>query len=67
MAAPQELLVRTHLRMYGNASLSFDDMTEFPLTPSAGQFALVDGILYIYASLGGVETWFPLTNRKLRT
>lgn len=62
--AAQELLVRTHMRMHGNASLSFDDMTEFPLNPNAGQFALVDGILYIYASLGGVETWFPLTNKK---
>lgn len=62
--AAQELLVRTNMRMHGNAALSFDDMTEFPLNPHAGQFILVDGILYIYASLGGVETWFPLTNKK---
>lgn len=62
--AAQELLVRTNMRMHGNSSLSFDDLTEFPLNPHAGQFTLVDGILYIYASLGGVQTWFPLTNRK---
>lgn len=62
--AGQELLVRTHLRMEGGAALSFDNVGSFPLSPNAGQFALVEGILYIYATLGGVNTWFPLTNKK---
>ncbi|MDK1290238.1 hypothetical protein [Pseudoalteromonas umbrosa] len=60
----QELIVQTHMRMHKNSALSFDDMSEFPINPYPGQFALVEGILYIYAALGGLETWFPLTNRK---
>jgi hypothetical protein len=59
-----ELRVHTNLRMTGNSALSFDQTSSFPITPQKGQFSLVGGILYIYANLGGVETWFPLTNKK---
>ncbi|TMP46339.1 hypothetical protein CWB96_00025 [Pseudoalteromonas citrea] len=59
-----EMRVMTNMRMFGDASFSLDQHEKFPLNPAAGQFALVEGILYIYARLGVVETWFPLTNKK---
>jgi hypothetical protein len=62
--AGNELLVHANIRMTSNSALSFDQTTNFPLSPHKGQFSLISGILYIYANLGGVETWFPLTNKK---
>ncbi len=38
--------------------------TEFPSSPTRGQFAFVSGVLYMYTSIRNVETWYPLTNQK---
>lgn len=38
--------------------------TEFPSSPTRGQFAFVSGILYMYISIRNIETWYPLTNQK---
>jgi hypothetical protein len=37
----------------------------FPSSPSIGQFCFKNGILYIYATLNEISTWYPLTNRSL--
>jgi hypothetical protein len=37
----------------------------FPSSPSIGQFCFTDGILYIYATLKDLTTWYPLTNKSL--
>lgn len=59
-----ELRVMTNMRMFGRSALSFDQIDSFPLNPFPGQFALVEGILYIYSKIGVTQTWFPLTNKK---
>lgn len=55
-----ETKVRTNLRMRG--SLTFEQVEEFDPKPKLGQTAFKDGILYIYAEVGGIKTWYP-TNR----
>jgi len=55
--------VRSHMRLFGD--LSFDkDNGSFPTNPATNQISLVDGILYIYSSINGVRTWYPLTHKK---
>jgi hypothetical protein len=36
---------------------------EFPPGPIHGEFCFKDGVLYIYAEIDGVATWYPLTNK----
>lgn len=51
------------MRLFGD--LSFDkDNGSFPENPATNQISLVDGILYIYSSINGVRTWYPLTHKK---
>lgn len=52
--------VRTNLKMRG--SLTLNQVTELNTNPELGETAFKDGILFIYASIGGIETWYP-TNR----
>lgn len=33
---------------------------EFPANPKPGATCFKDGVLYIFASLGGFDTWYPL-------
>jgi hypothetical protein len=42
-----------------------DEESDFPSTPVSGQFCFKGGILYIYATVDSVETWYPLTNKSL--
>ena len=57
------------INVYGNlhlasGSMSFEGVGSFPASPRLGRLALVSGVLYIYSSVQGVETWYPLTNQK---
>jgi len=36
----------------------------FPENPQDGTLALVKGIVYMYTHIGGMLTWYPLTNEK---
>lgn len=48
-----------------NNKLILANMTDtFEGTPEVGEFAFVSGVLYIYSSIGGTLTWYPLTNKS---
>ena len=47
----------------GSVSLS-KNLTAFPDSPRSGQFALVNGALYVYTTIESVQSWYPLTNEK---
>ncbi len=38
--------------------------TSFPAEPRHGEAVLKDGALWVYATISGVSTWYPLTNKK---
>jgi len=40
------------------------NLSSFPTTPRQGEAVLKDGALWTYTSIGGYETWYPLTNKK---
>ena len=40
--------------------VEFPEISEFPVNPSPGRTVFVNGVLYIYANLGGFATWFPI-------
>lgn len=42
------------------SSTQYTEVAALPDSPTVGQTAFMNGILYIYASLNGVTTWFPL-------
>lgn len=52
--------VRSNLEMRG--SFTFKQVAELNPNPSLGETAFKDGILFIYADIGGLMTWYP-TNR----
>ena len=47
---------------FKNSGPVLEFVTEFPSSPSDGQMALVDGVVYIYTTLAGFKTWYPLSN-----
>lgn len=49
--------------MHGGFNVQ-NNNSSFPLNPRSGQFALVDGVLYIYSTIRTISTWYPLTNRR---
>ena len=40
------------------------NLSEFPANPKDGLAVLKDGALWVYSTIAGVATWYPLTNRK---
>jgi len=52
--------VRTNLDLRGH--LQFQQVADFPASPKPGQTCFKGGILFIFATIGGIETWYP-TNR----
>jgi hypothetical protein len=36
----------------------------FPVSPKLGEVVLKDFVMYIYCTLDGITTWYPLTNKK---
>jgi len=47
---------------FQNSGPALEFLTNFPVTPVDGQMALVDGVVYIYTTLAGFKTWYPLSN-----
>jgi len=64
MNSTQYMNLMTNLKVSSNAGFAFEETNVLPNDPMLGQMALVDGVLYIYVTLTGITTWFPLTNGK---
>jgi len=52
------------LKIGTGAALIHGDNNEFPGSPANGEMVMKDGVLYVYSTVDGVTTWFPLTNKK---
>jgi hypothetical protein len=46
-----------------SSTVVLSDEVDFPASPSLGQFCFTGGILYIYATINTITSWFPLTNK----
>lgn len=55
--------VLANLKFQGSSPI-LEHLTEFPETPQDGQMALIGGVVYMYTTLRGMSTWYPLTNEK---
>jgi len=55
--------VLTNLLMK-SSTVILGDEADFPGSPSLGQFCFKGGVLYLYATISSVETWYPLTNKN---
>jgi len=51
----------TRLKVAQGATIRFDNGSVFTSNPSSGQICFKEQILYIYATINNVSTWFPLT------
>lgn len=51
------------LSIVGTLALS-QNLTSFPIDPIDGQFALVNGALYVWTTIDGSLAWYPLVNEK---
>jgi hypothetical protein len=40
------------------------NLSDFPANPRQGQANLVNGALWVFATISGISTWYPLTNKK---
>jgi len=47
---------------FKNCGLVLDYQTVFPSNPNNGQMELVNGVVYIWTSIDGITTWYPLTS-----
>lgn len=47
---------------FQNSGIVLDFQTEFPANPNNGTLVLVNGIVYIWTTLAGITTWYPLTS-----
>lgn len=56
--------VLTDLEMLAQVVLG-NELADFPVSPKNGELAFVDGVLHIWATIGGEQTWYPLTNKAL--
>lgn len=55
--------VLTNLLFKGSTAV-LDESADFPASPEIGQFCFKGGVLYIYAIIDTLETWYPLTNKN---
>lgn len=46
-----------------SSTIILNDNQDFPSSPSIGEFCFTGGILYIYATINGITSWFPITNK----
>jgi hypothetical protein len=51
----------TKMKVKQASSIQFTDSVTFPENPSNGQIAFKGQILYIWSTLNGMSTWYPLT------
>lgn len=48
--------------LFKGSTVILDESADFPSSPEYGQFCFKGGILYIYATIDTLDTWYPLTN-----
>jgi hypothetical protein len=53
----------TDIEHVKNKIILNNEVTDYPPNPVNGQIAFVDGVLYIYSTIDGTETWYPLTTK----
>lgn len=41
-----------------------NNLTDFPVNPRQGQTNLINGVVWVYTTIDGINTWYPLTNKK---
>ena len=46
--------------------LILDEFDSFPANPKQGTMCFKGGVLYIYAEIESISTWYPLTNKSQR-
>lgn len=49
------------LKVAQGATIQWDNTTTFPTNPEEGQLSFKEQILYIWATINNISTWFPLT------
>jgi hypothetical protein len=59
MANVTNLLAK--LKVSQNSTIQYDNATDFPSEPEEGQICFKGQILFIYATINNISTWFPLT------
>jgi hypothetical protein len=57
------MTVLANLKFQGSSPV-LEHLTEFPETPQDGHMTLINGVVYMYTTLRGMSTWYPLTNEK---
>lgn len=63
MSTPNTLRSLVNLDLRGSVIFS-TDLTSFPPSPRSGETVLKDGVLWCFSTVAGVQTWYPLTNKK---
>jgi hypothetical protein len=56
--------VYTDLGIAQNSFIKFVSREDFPSSPTIGQVAFVENVLYVYTDLGDTPTWFPLSKKN---
>jgi hypothetical protein len=58
-------VIRSYADFQLTGSLIFGkNHASFPASPRDGQTCLKDGVLWVFTTLAGLQTWYPLTNKK---
>lgn len=52
----------SRLKVPSSSTIIWENRDTFPSSPSEGTTVFKEHILYIYATLNGLTTWYPLTN-----
>lgn len=50
--------------LFKGSTVVLDETADFPANPEIGQFCFKGGVLYIFAIIDTLETWYPLTNKN---
>lgn len=56
--------VYADLEFANNAKMILSGVNAFPVSPVNGEMAFKDGVLWIYANIGGTSAWYPVTNSE---
>jgi len=55
--------VLSNLKLHGS-HLTLDEVSDFPTSPGNGQMVFVSGVVYIYTTISGVSTWYPVNSKS---
>ncbi len=65
--ANKQVTVHSDLNVTGAIIIGTTDNTDFPSNPQQGMFAVKGGSLYVYCTISGLQTWFPLIRNNATT